>query len=524
MKATDILYLAELYGLSAEATQAFLEASGAWSEEPTDTGRPSVDPLSTTLPVGLSPGRAAPMVSAAPPLYPLEDLGPLGKGGMGEVRRVRDPNLDRVTAQKIARPGLQQDPAQIERFLCEARIAAQLQHPGIVPVHALGYLPDGRPYFTMREVHGPTLSTAIREVHAASRAGRWGTSSSGWTMRRLLDAFLRACETIAYAHAQGVVHRDIKPDNIMLGRYGEVLVLDWGLARVLLPGDADAPDVVAGTPAYMPPEQAAGGFDRVGPTADVYALGSVLYEILTGHAPYAGENAEDVIAELLTGPPPPPSRARATDAPAIPAELEELCLRAMARDPEDRPADATAIAAGVADWVEGVRRRERALEIVSRGDELAPRVEALRFKAAALRLEASRLLEALPGRAPPTAREPAWALQDEAARMEREAHLLELEVIQLWGGALTTEPDLPEAHERLAEHYRRQHANAESRRDSTAAEGFALQIRAHDPQGRHAAYLRGDGMLTVLTDPPGAEVTLLRYTCEARRQVPRQKA
>ncbi len=522
MQASDILYLAELYGLSAEATQAFLDAARAWSEEPTVEERRGVSPLSTTMPVHAPFPRAAPSPGEPSPLLPLEDLGPLGRGGMGEVRRVRDPNLDRIIAQKIARPGLEKDPAQIARFLEEAHIAALLQHPGVVPVHALGYLPDGRPYFTMREVHGPTLANAIRDVHAATRDGRWGAAPSGWNFRRLIDAFHRACDTIAYAHAQSVLHRDIKPENIMLGRYGEVLVLDWGLARVTGPSSRSQPlsgDVVAGTPAYMAPEQAAGGFERVGPTADVYALGAVLYEILCGRPPYEGPSSEAILAAVRAGPPPAPWVASREGGPPIPVELEEICLRAMAREPEDRPADAHVLAAEVGDWLEGVRRRDQALEILSRGDELLPRVERLRFQAAALRVQAAQLLEPLQGSVPATEREPAWALEDEADRLERKALLAEVEVVQLWGAALTTEPDLPEAHERLAEHYRRLHKEAEGRRDWSAAEGLALQVRAHDLRGRHAAWLRGDGTLTLLTDPPGAEVSLYRYVSRARRLV-----
>ncbi len=522
MQASDILYLAELYGLTPEATQAFLDAARAWSEAPTEEAGFAVDPHSTTLPGRPPPLRATPAISAAPPLRPLEDLGPLGRGGMGEVRRVRDPNLDRIVAQKIARPGLQQDPAQIARFLDEAHIAAILQHPGVVPVHGLGYLPDGRPYFTMREVHGPTLANAIRDVHGASREGRWGTAPSGWNFRRLIDAFHRACETIAYAHAQSVLHRDIKPDNIMLGRYGEVLVLDWGLARRLGHGRT-APlegDVVAGTPAYMPPEQAAGGFERVGPTADVYALGAVLYEILSGRAPYVGPDGDQILAAVRAGPPPPPWAVSREGGPPIPPELEEICLRAMARDPADRPADAHVLAADVADWLEGIRRRDQALGVLARGDELLPRVERLRFQAAALRQQATQMLAELGARANAIDRESAWALEDEADRLERKARLAEVEVVQHWAAALGTEPDLPEAHERLAEHYRRQHTEAEARRDFASAEALALQIRAHDPRGRHEAWLRGDGALTLITDPPGAEVLLYRYVQRARRLVP----
>ena len=178
-----------------------------------------------------------------------EDLGRIGEGAMGEVRRVKDRYLGRIVAMKILKEGGQVKGLR-DRFLAEAATTSQLEHPGIIPIYDIGEQ-DGRPYFTMREIRGRTLTEVIREVHDSSGAGQW-TAAGGWTFRRLLAAFGAVCEAVAFAHDRGVIHRDLKPDNVLVGDYGEVTVVDWGLAT-LTPGAH-----VVGTPAYMPPEQAWG--------------------------------------------------------------------------------------------------------------------------------------------------------------------------------------------------------------------------------------------------------------------------
>ncbi len=162
-----------------------------------------------------------------------DDLGLLGTGGMGEVRQVLDKDLGRTMAMKILRADLMERPKVVARFIEEAQCSAQLQHPGLVPIHEVGKLPDGRLYFTMAEIRGRTFREVIAEVHAASPGDRWEASAAGWTFRGLMDAFSRVCEAVAYAHSRGVVHRDLKPANIMVGDHGAVRVVDWGLAKVM---------------------------------------------------------------------------------------------------------------------------------------------------------------------------------------------------------------------------------------------------------------------------------------------------
>ena len=197
-----------------------------------DTDRDGSSPLDTT--VGL--GRADEAPDTAPdrglltpgttwPWERYEDLGLLGRGGMGEVRRVRDRVLGRELAMKLLPPETGDTAEARARFLAEARLTAQLQHPGIVPVYDCGALPEGLLWFTMLRVRGRTLGTVIRALHAAPDSSRIETRS------RVIDAWARACEAVAYAHGEGVVHRDLKPDNVMIGDMGEVLVVDWGIAR-----------------------------------------------------------------------------------------------------------------------------------------------------------------------------------------------------------------------------------------------------------------------------------------------------
>ena len=333
-----------------------------------------------------------------------DDLGPIGSGSFGEVRRVRDTLLDRVVAMKLLRVDHADRDHVRRRFLVEAQITAQLQHPGIVSVHDRGELPDGRLWFTMKEVRGRTLRDVLDELHVT----KWvGATPSGWTFRRAVDAFARIAQAMAYAHSRGVVHRDLKPENLMVGEFGEVLVMDWGLACRVgaedaagyeLSGDFTAPRSpgmtrhgdVLGTPAFMSPEQARGDTARQGPASDVYALGAVLHYLLTGHPPHRG-TLHEVLAALVAGRPVEVSAAQPGE-PPLPAELVAVCERALQPEIEDRYESAEALAAAVVDWLDGVRRREQALAALDQARALEPEIAALRARAADASAQARALL------------------------------------------------------------------------------------------------------------------------------------
>ncbi|XXY45780.1 bifunctional serine/threonine-protein kinase/formylglycine-generating enzyme family protein [Sorangium sp. So ce269] len=481
---------------------------------PPSSSKPEPTPISVTAPERLS----------AEDRY--EDLGCIGRGGMGEVRRVRDRIMGRVLAMKVQSPDARDAMPDRARFLAEARLTAALQHPGIVPVHECGALADGRLWFTMKEVRGRTLGEVIAEMYAAG-----GGCLSPVALRRAIDTFLRVCEAVAYAHSRGVMHRDLKPANVMIGEFGEVLVMDWGLARPAgappaAPAATDAADVieaapltqpgeVLGTLLYMAPEQARGEADRLGAATDIYALGVVLYEILAGRHPYDGHLAA-VWSALLGGSLRPVEEVAPHE---VPAELAAICARAMALVPEARHPDAGALAADIRSWLDGARRRERALAIVDRARAIQPELEATRARARALRDEARAILDGLSSFDPAERKARGWRLEDEAERLEQAASLGQVEWMQTLRSALNEAPDLREAHEALADHYAAELAEAEEARDPRGAARAEALLRQHD-RGRHAVLLAGDGELTLATVPAGAEVSLHRYVERDRRLVP----
>ncbi len=513
------------------AVAALLLEVGAPAGPPTGAALPTLAPDATFLtlaPGGLTEPEDARGTGLEALAERYEVLGPLGEGGMSTVWRVEDRALHRGMALKLMRPELLRRPESRARFVEEAQLTAQLQHPGILPVHELGELPDGRAWFTMKEVYGRTLRQVLREAHDDEEG------LEKHELHRLVSDFHRACEALAYAHAMGVVHRDLKPDNIMMGDFGEVLVLDWGLARVRgrpdrSPGardtgirtdrtDSDAFATrlgrVAGTPAYMPPEQAAGGFHTLTPAADVYAMGAVLFEILSGEAAFAGDGPLEVLAAVRRG-----ERRPLPTGGVVPDDLRAICERAMHPDSERRFADGEALATAVGAWLDGERQRERALAFLHTARALAGEVEQLRGDSGRLRIEAEALLEGAPGHQLTDEKRLAWARQDMAERKEQEAGLRELMSVEALRASLAHLSSFSEAHDALADYYRARHAAAEADRDHRAATLFEAQLRMHD-RGQSVAYLRGTGRLSLTTDPPGAVATLYRYRCAHRRLEP----
>jgi len=290
----------------------------------------------------------------------------LGDGGMGQVWRVHDKTLGREVALKVMHRRRAHCDKQVARFVEEAQVTSQLKHSGVVTVYDLGSLPDGRFYFSMDAIDGDTLTQLIRAVHTSSRGGQWRIASDnrngpGWSLRWLVDVFLQVCEVVAHAHTRGVIHRDLKPQNIMVGPYGDARLLDWGLARVEGRAEirCEAPirtersesgehatlhGAVIGTPAYMSPEQARG--EPLDNRSDIYSLGCVLYEILAGEAPYKFADITTLLTAMKNGDVEPlPEHL------PLPPGLVAICEAAMAHDAADRYPTADALAAAVADWL-----------------------------------------------------------------------------------------------------------------------------------------------------------------------------
>jgi serine/threonine-protein kinase len=279
----------------------------------------------------------------------------------------RDTQFNRNVALKTLRPELLQCNRARRRFLQEAQITGQLEHPGIVPVYELVAVPSsGSPFYSMRFVHGRTLVEASRLYHHQRRAGQ----EDPLGLVSLLSAFVTVCNTVAYAHSRGVIHRDLKGDNVLLGNFGEVFLLDWGMAKVIglaeQAGNAPLQDLSAtvdihhtlqgdilGTPAYMAPEQAEGQHDLVDYRTDIYGLGAILYEILTGQPPFTGSNTIEVLEKVVRQEPVPPRELWAD----TPRTLEAACLRALLKNPTDRHASATELGQEVQAWQEVQRRK-----------------------------------------------------------------------------------------------------------------------------------------------------------------------
>jgi serine/threonine-protein kinase len=290
-------------------------------------------------------------------------------GALGEVYLARNAELNRDVALKFLSPNRTSDPESLRRFLQEAEVTGRLEHPGVVPVYALGTDDAGTPCYAMRFIRGETLQAAVHTFHQSDRPGHDPTGRS-LALQELLTRFVSVCTTVAYAHNRGILHRDLKPGNIMLGRFDETLVVDWGLAKpfprdnaasgageeALTPSSgsggsgSDTPTVGAvGTLAYMSPEQAEARWDLVGPSSDIFSLGAILYAILTGRSPYQAGSDGEIVQRVKRCQFPKPRQVK----PEGSRSLEAICLKAMAARPADRYATALDLAADVKRWLAG---------------------------------------------------------------------------------------------------------------------------------------------------------------------------
>jgi len=449
---------------------------------------------------------------------------PLGTGGMGQVHSARDPTLRRTVAVKEILNRRATRPDLVARFVAEAQITSQLEHPNIVPVYELGATEDGRLWFAMRKVEGRSLADVLRALKGDDEA-----TVDEWTRTRLLTAFVQVCHAVAYAHSRGVLHRDIKPANVMVGRFGEVLLLDWGLARITKTDewatddddptlgssvDLEAPPEISdgveptragrvvGTVGYMSPEQMRGRPKRLDPRADVFALGATLYELLTYRRAYEESDLFAAAARVQQGPPEHPT-VRAPER-GIPVEIADLCMRALARDPDDRPSSAAALARDVEAFLDGRRRRRAAEEKVAQARDHRGRYVELGAELRTLGRREKQLAAELPS----------WASLDEKDELlDVRARLEELTPARadawdrLLGAceqALTFDADNAPARRLLAEVHYQRFAEADRAGDAAVRRHHERRVRRYDDRGDWIARLDAQGRFSVSTSPPAA--------------------
>jgi serine/threonine-protein kinase len=443
--------------------------------------------------------------------------GELARGTMGVVKVARDVALHRRVALKELRPeGNVPDAAG--RFLEEARITAQLQHPGIVAIYEIGESADERPFFTMQLIEGRTLREIIDGLRSETPAftARYGRI-------RLVNIFSQVCMAVAYAHARGVIHRDLKPANIMLGEFGEVFVMDWGLAKVVRTDVAQpmadsraevrfATRVgdITGTPAYMSPEQAMGLVDALGPATDIYALGAILYELLTLRPAVQANTTQALLAKVRRGAIERPSTA-APEA-EVPAELEGVIMRCLSRDPAHRFRSAAEVRDEVEASLDGGHTRTHRIGNTTRNLREAHRTgQVFRDLARRRRRLAREFAEAQADRLPadpPDAVRALWDVHHQLSQQEAELEAAFAQSIAQFDRVLSERPDHQAAHEGLRDLLWYRFLEAERRGDRAAMSLFGALAAQHDPRGTLGAAVEGNGTLTLTSDPPGLAVRL----------------
>ena len=437
------------------------------------------------------------------------------RGGVGSISLVRDQELRRTIVMKTLIDGHDATEYVRNKFVEEAQITAQLEHPNIVPVHEFGHFKNGEMFFTMKLVQGRTLKEVLRALRTED-----ASMQEEFSRTRLIGMFISMCQAIAFAHSRNVIHRDIKPANIMIGDFGEVLLLDWGVAKVLgtadeealleqavqtersTAGDATMMGLITGTPSYMPPEQAAGRIDRLDGRADVYALGAVLYEILTLRRPFHEKTQKETLKAVITQ----ELRAPSSAAPNknIPAALEEICVKALAKRPRDRYQSVAEMLTALNTYLSGVEDRDRRERQSDERLEASLEFIAQYHKARAETLQGRDELLDLEWDTPPYADKQAkaelWASQSRLKQLEAELSQTFEVAVKTLVEAIGFNPNNDEACNELARLYWSALTQAEQDGDKEGARRFRALVSTYD-RGLFAEQLTGVSRLNIRTTP-----------------------
>lgn len=542
------------------------------------------------------------------------DLGIIGRGGMGEVRRVFDRELGRILAIKLIANRFIRKSDLLSRFIEEAQVAARLEHPNIVPIYDLGILEDGRFFFSMKEVIGERLTIHIRTLHENSTNQEWAPLTNEWNLRRLLSIFKAVCDAISYAHSKGVIHRDLKPDHVMVGLHGEVLLLDWGiakrleqyeqawrldLARALESSSRQylsyqlTPDThhfsqgvvttevtldantntelsehelktlsttgkrlrdrqsstcisskhavfqstvnarenetslgtVTGTLGYMAPEQLRGEVNLLDDRTDVYGLGSILFELLTGIPPFSGLTSTTTDHKIMEALKLRENLRWPKEGPPVPMELKMVVDRALSFDPKNRFQSAQELGRAISFWLDGVGRREKALQNVVLARTFEQNAQYLRAEAQKLKREGEQKQTQLKSWQSENDKYEVWTLLDRANQLNQEASLCDSKADRALHMALIHDEGLKEAHSLLIMRYLKAHQMAELKQDQGQMALFELALREHlqyaheEVRAQAETYLSPQKNLTLISSPPGCEVWAQRYELQNRRLV-----
>ncbi len=459
------------------------------------------------------------------------DIGPdryvvleeIARGSMGRVVLAYDDVLQRHVALKILHDKHRADKLSCYRFSMEARITGRLQHTSMVPIYDMGVLPSGQRFFAMRVIEGMSLQDVLR-----GRAGGDRRMLTDFGRDRLITVMRRVCQGVAYAHAHKVVHRDLKPANILIGEFGEVAVVDLGLARqvVIDPSDqADIPEArelanaetgritrvgsVIGTPYYMSPEQAMGLQDMVGPQSDVYGLGAILYHVLANRPPFSGQKVNEVLAKVRRGGATPPSRAAPDQ--DVPGDLDAIVMRALSMDPEVRHSGAQALAGELGAYQQSARAREkdqavsaqrarRATEAFAAYEKEQARLDQIRGRMHALSHEVKQS-------DPVERRRLIWQAQRQVAFQRERVEATIAEAVRQSRMALTGEH--PEVRTRLTVLLQTRYLRAENARDAAATAYYGRLLSNLDDGMRR--WLARGAPLSLASSPSTLNAAVYRY-------------